>query len=84
MISYLSIMNRDDMYLENNEYNDIPVHYCRRCLSLKVITVDVGDDQAFDYCDECGGTDIGTTDINDWEIQYENKYGREFATGNKI
>ena len=73
MISYLFTMNRDDMYLENNEYNDIPVHYCRRCLSFRVITVDVGDDQAFDYCEECGGTDIGATDINDWEIQYENK-----------
>lgn len=72
------------MYLEDNQYNDIPVYYCKRCLSLKVITVDMGDDQSFDYCDECGCTDIGETNIYDWEIQFSNKYGRDFTTGNKV
>lgn len=55
------------------DYNDIPVSYCKRCLSLRIMAFDGGD-----YCDECGCTDIGTTDISSWEKMYEEKYGKPF------
>lgn len=31
-----------------------------------------------DYCAECGGTDIGETHIEDWEILYLRKYNKKF------
>ena len=31
-----------------------------------------------DYCDDCGSTDIATTDIETWREMYKNKYGRDF------
>jgi len=46
-----------------NEYDEIPVHYCRRCLSLKVLI----DTEFGDYCGDCGSTDIGEIQIEEWE-----------------
>lgn len=46
-----------------NEYDEIPVHYCRRCLSLKVLI----DTEFGDYCGDCGSTDIGQIQIEEWE-----------------
>lgn len=43
------------------EYNNIPVHYCAQCHSLKILTV-----SDFDYCDECGSTHIEETHIDKW------------------
>ena len=31
-----------------------------------------------DYCDKCGGTEIETTNILDWERMYEDKYCKKF------
>lgn len=45
------------------EYNDIPVFYCTRCLSLNIQNID----EHTDYCAECGSTDIEETHINTWE-----------------
>lgn len=56
-----------------NEYNDIPVHYCKSCLSLRIKTVT--EDSDLDYCDECGCTDIDTTNIAVWENIYKDRYG---------
>ena len=61
--------------MENKEdYNNIPVYYCKRCLSLRVLTLT----ESMDYCDECGCTDIATTDINTWESLYLKKYNKPF------
>ena len=65
--------------LSKEEYNEIPVHYCSRCLSLKIRIM--GDTE--DYCDVCGCTDILTTNINEWEQMYENKYGINFLKEKK-
>lgn len=56
-----------------DEYNDIPVFYCKHCLSLKI----VGESQLPDleYCDDCGSTNIEQTDISTWEKMYEQRYG---------
>jgi hypothetical protein len=31
-----------------------------------------------DYCDKCGGTEIETANIHDWERMYKDKYGERF------
>lgn len=36
------------------EYNNIPVVYCKHCLSLAIRNSD-----GIDYCDKCGGTETG-------------------------
>ena len=61
--------------LTKEQYNDIPVHYCTRCLSLRIKTI--GQDADLDYCDDCGGTEIKTARIYEWEALYKNKYGHK-------
>lgn len=58
----------------NDEYNDIPVLYCRNCLSLRIIS----DDVMGDYCPDCGCADIGLLHIEDWLHLYKEKYGTDF------
>ena len=43
----------------SSRYDDEPVYYCRRCLSLNIQTrPGLGD-----YCARCGGASVGVTDI---------------------
>lgn len=39
-----------------NDYNEVPVLYCKHCLSLNIRNIPRMEDS--DYCDECGSTDI--------------------------
>jgi hypothetical protein len=60
------------------QYNDVPVIYCKQCLSLAV--------RAFgesDYCDHCGSTDIAEAHISEWEKMYEEKYGVKYLNKKK-
>lgn len=57
-----------------DEFNDIPVVYCKRCLSLFIKE----DEFVGDYCVNCGCTDVGSTHIEDWEILYLRKYKKKF------
>lgn len=57
-----------------DEYNDIPVLYCRNCLSLKIVE----DEVSGDYCPECGCANIGEAHIEDWLKLYKEKYGTNF------
>lgn len=57
----------------NNPYDDIPVYYCKHCLSLKI--KDIADEV---FCDDCGNTDVIEGNIYDWEELYELKYGHKF------
>lgn len=43
------------------EYNDIPVHYCTKCLSLKIMVYD----EDTEYCDVCGNTEIAEAHIDE-------------------
>lgn len=61
---------------KKEQYNSIPVHYCKNCLSLKIIAGD-----GYDYCDECGGTSIETCSIEEWEKLYEDNYGYNYLKG---
>lgn len=51
------------------EYNNIPVHYCKNCLSLKIFVFD----KDTDYCGDCGGADIGTAHIDEVLSMKNNK-----------
>lgn len=59
------------------EYNSIPVHYCKDCLSLKIN----GEIDGCDYCENCNGTSINQCSIQEWEQLFENKYGYSFLNG---
>ena len=47
-----------------NDYNEVPVLYCKHCLSLKIRDIPRMEDS--DYCDECGSTNIGECSIEEW------------------
>ena len=57
-------------------YNDIPVFYCKNCLSLRVESVPGMEE--LDYCDECGATDIGKCHIEEWRQKYKSKFGFDY------
>lgn len=65
--------------MEEIDYNEIPVVFCKHCLSLdiKVIDSDLNTDY-IDYCDKCGSTDIDSADIYTWEKLYEEKYNEKY------
>ena len=56
------------------EYNQEPVYYCTHCMSLRVKVLD----SFLDYCDNCGSTDIDTTDIFTWKKMYKERFGKDF------
>lgn len=63
-----------DSIMTEDDYNAIPVTYCKNCLSLKIMVLD--EDES--YCDDCGCTDVESTDITSWEKMYETKYNKHF------
>lgn len=72
----MSSLNTDN---QPNEYNAVPVLYCKHCLSLKILNIPEVENS--DYCDKCGYTDIGECSIEEWENLYKNKYGYNFLEG---
>ena len=62
--------------MTKEEYNSIPIFYCKNCLSLKIFDVQHVDNS--EYCDECGSTDIEQTDIETWNTIYKEKYGHSY------
>lgn len=62
--------------MNKEEYNNIPIHYCKECLSLKIKTVTEGLN--LDYCDECGCTNTEQSHINEWKALYKERYGFDF------
>jgi len=62
--------------MKTEDYNNEPVFYCKKCLSLKIR--DVEHIENSEYCDECGSTEICTTNINDWDSIYVARYGHHY------
>lgn len=62
---------------EKIDYDDEPVYYCKRCLSLNIREIPMMDNQF--CCGDCGTVDMGTTSIEEWKILYKKKYGRDFV-----
>lgn len=58
-----------------DDYNDDPVYYCKRCLSLNIKDMPFSKDIC--YCADCTNADIGTTSIEEWLEMYKKKYGHE-------
>lgn len=73
-------LNETFRELVNPEYNDEPVYYCKRCLSLNIMVDDNGDE----FCEECTSTNIGKTNVFKWEKLYKEKYGLNFLKNNLI
>ena len=57
-------------------YDDDPVYYCKRCLSLSIKDVPFVKDKC--YCTECTNADIGVTSIEEWKEMYRKKYGHDY------
>lgn len=61
------VQNDNQKPFTKEDYNKLPVYYCKHCGSLKIMTMPGLSD---DYCDECGSTDIGKANIDIWlELQ---------------
>lgn len=62
---------------KKQEYNDIPVYFCGQCLSLRIKSID-----DYDYCVDCGNTNIKIDHIDNWLEKYEYKYDEQFIKTN--
>ena len=60
------------------KWDDEPVLFCRNCLSLKILNTS-NEGEGVDYCDECGSTLIGSTDIDKWKKLYRQKYNKDYV-----
>lgn len=60
--------------LTTDDFNSVPVYFCKNCLSLKIMALG----EYSEYCDDCGSTDIETTHIETWRKMYKEKYGKDF------
>lgn len=80
------LKNKQKMVSKKTDYNNVPVTYCKTCLSLNLKEVTfkgqkdpaTGEDKNVTYCVPCGNTDTETTHITEWEDFYEAKYGERF------
>lgn len=63
-----------ERHITKEEYDKEPVYYCPHCLSLKIRILN----DYIDYCEDCGSTDIETTDIYTWLNMYKEKTGKDF------
>ena len=66
-----SEMQNESVPLTKEDYNQIPVYYCKHCGSLAIRAV-----PGFlnDYCDKCGSTDIGKASIEGWQLLQETTF----------
>jgi hypothetical protein len=67
--------------MARNEYDEEPVYYCKRCLSLNIRQMPILNHQ--DYCGECGSAEVGCVDIEEWNQLYEKKYGHPYIDRTK-
>lgn len=63
--------------MEDN-YNDIPVFYCKHCMSLGIKEM-AGTEG---YCINCGSTDIGEVDFNEYTSLYRKRFGKDLNSVN--
>lgn len=59
-----------------DSYDEDPVFYCKRCLSLNIRQMPILNNK--EYCADCDSADIGQTDIETWNKMYEEKYGHPY------
>jgi hypothetical protein len=64
----------------HEQYNEEPVFYCKKCLSLRIREIE--DIRNSEYCDDCGSAEIGQCNIKEWEELYKAKYGHYYINKN--
>lgn len=67
--------------MEEKGYNEEPVYYCKRCLSLNIRQIP--SMKSMDYCDDCGAVNIGTASIEEWSALYKERYKCDFISKEK-
>lgn len=60
----------------HSQYNEEPVYYCSRCMSLNIRHIDSLQDS--EYCNNCGSTVISTSTIEDWEKSFKDRFGYNY------
>lgn len=62
--------------MTKEEYNELPVHYCQKCLSLAILRLNSDETRSYgvDYCKECGSTMVAKTHIGVWEDMFIDRY----------
>ncbi len=65
--------------MEESKYDKETVLYCKDCLSLAI----KGGRGIPDYCIICTSTNVGDTDIFEWEKMFERRYGYNYMKGKK-
>ncbi len=61
--------------MTKEEYNNIPVEYCKQCLHLGIVI-----EQSEVFCKHCNSTQTETAQIEDWKKLYEAKYGEKYIS----
>jgi hypothetical protein len=59
--------------ISKEEYNNEPIYYCKKCLSLRIRGA-----EGMDYCDTCGSTDVEKTSIENWESIYKQRFNHKY------
>ncbi len=62
--------------MDRVDYDDEPVYYCKRCLSLNIRQIPMLEGQY--YCAECGTVELDTATIDEWKELYRKKYGKDY------
>lgn len=62
-------------------YEEEPVYYCKRCLSLKVRQMPMVANQY--YCEDCGTVDIAEGSFEEWDELYVERYGHHYLEKEK-
>lgn len=83
IINDLKLLN---MITKKQDYNNVPVTYCKTCLKLHIKDVEFPKDSVKDskeqtvvsYCVDCGNTDLDTAHVSEWDDMYLEKYGKRF------
>ena len=71
-----SVVLKTKDIMDKESYDDEPVYYCKRCLSLKICQVPMVENQS--YCEDCGTVDIGEASFEEWDAMYVQKYGHHY------
>lgn len=75
---------REEMITKQDDYNNVPVTYCKVCLSIQIKVIEFekkhpkDECRDVDFCPGCGNTDVDKVPIGEWEEMYEEKYGEKF------
>jgi hypothetical protein len=80
------LKTKHTMITKTSDYNNVPVEYCKTCLSLHLkevkfegqLDLTTGKERSVVYCIPCGNTTIERSHITEWEDFYQAKYGESF------